>query len=518
MGGFFIPGIGAGGGGGGNLPANVITGVQLNPAQNGLTFTYSTGATTDIPLNDVVENLTASQIENVRLNGKTLVVEQVDGQQTTIALTNVLDAVDINFTPTGNIQSTNVQDAIVEISGKVSGAYVNSDFDSQTGILTLIKEDGTRDPHEFGKGLIKNVTYDIQTQMLNIETVDGQMLTADLTDLASKTLDNVFTGNNTFKDINLGLPGNIVAPWVGGTHHGGAPNPIKIGDRSISSHANASNGYVKNLVTRVADNIQLDTPFNVNVWEVTKGQDRNNDMPKQLYSNLELKVVEGSKYWNQSYTRALVCPINKKYDKDTYFIYQLTVGNALFRISGATANDDYIFLGQNDDVTQQNIGSSQNTFATQCALEQGEVNISDLINGIDISGVVKRVNGQTPNQQGDVVVSSEHIRYDNTTSNLVATNVQEAIEEVNGKTITAGAINGNNIVLTQENGNQINVDVTRLIGINTINTESPDAQGNIDLALAVDGDNLEFKVKDNVKNTLELYTDADANTLIQYFV
>ena len=97
-------------------------------------------------------------------------------------------------------------------------------------------------------------------------------------------------------------------------------------------------------------------------------------------------------------------------------------------------------------------------------------------------------------------------------------NVQGAIEEVSGKTITAGAINGNNIVLTQENGNQINVDVTRLIGVNTINTESPDAQGNIDLALEINVDNLEFKVKDNVKNTLELYTDADANTLIQYFV
>ena len=131
-------------------------------------------------------------------------------------------------------------------------------------------------------------------------------------------------------------------------------------------------------------------------------------MPKQLYSNLELKVVEGSKHWNQSYTRALVCPINKKYDKDTYFIYQLTVGNALFRISGATANDDYIFLGQNDDVTQQNIGSSQNTFATQCALEQGEVNISDLINGIDISGVVKRVNGQTPDTQGNIDLELEN--------------------------------------------------------------------------------------------------------------
>lgn len=468
MGGFFIPGIGAGGGGGGNLPANVITGVQLNPAQNGLTFTYSTGATTDIPLNDVVENLTASQIENVRLNGKTLVVEQVDGQQTTIALTNVLDAVDINFTPTGNIQSTNVQDAIVEISGKVSGAYVNSDFDSQTGILTLIKEDGTRDERNLGMHVddarldvvtnkihliktdgtevevdltpllvaekitytdntnlgvttvqqaiekldgttITNATYDKDAQVINITKKDGTNLPpVDLTDLASKTLDNVFEGDNTFKDINLGLPGNIVAPWVGGTHHGAAPNPIKIGDRSISSHANASNGYVKNLVIRVGDNIQLDTPFNVNVWEVTKGQDRNNDMPKQLYSNLELKVVEGSKHWNQSYTRALVCPINKKYDKDTYFIYQLTVGNALFRISGTTANDDYIFLGQNDDVTQQNIGSSQNTFATQCALEQGEVNISDLINGIDISGVVKRVNGQTPDTQGNIDLELEN--------------------------------------------------------------------------------------------------------------
>lgn len=45
-------------------------------------------------------------------------------------------------------------------------------------------------------------------------------------------------------------------------------------------------------------------------------------------------------------------------------------------------------------------------------------------------GTVKRVNGQTPNQQGDVVVNSEHIGYDNTTSNLVATDVKGAIDEL----------------------------------------------------------------------------------------
>ena len=104
------------------------------------------------------------------------------------------------------------------------------------------------------------------------------------------------------------------------------------------------------------------------------------------------------------------------------------------------------------------------------------------------------------------------------TQHVTSTNVQEAIEEVSGKTITTGAINGNNIVLTQENGSQINVDVTRLIGINTINTESPDAQGNIDLALEMVADELQFKVNNDAKNRLELYTDADANTLIQYFV
>ena len=116
------------------------------------------------------------------------------------------------------------------------------------------------------------------------------------------------------------------------------------------------------------------------------------------------------------------------------------------------------------------------------------------------------------------LLSASNISFNSANTGLTSTDVQGAIVEVDNKTITAGALVGTNLELEKVDGSKVNIDVTRLVGINTINTETPDTQGNIDLALEINVDNLEFKIKDNAENTLELYTDVDANTLIQYFV
>ncbi len=52
------------------------------------------------------------------------------------------------------------------------------------------------------------------------------------------------------------------------------------------------------------------------------------------------------------------------------------------------------------------------------------------------TGTVKTVNGQPSNPQGNVTVNSEHINYDSQTSGLIATTVQDAIDELNRKFVS----------------------------------------------------------------------------------
>ena len=61
--------------------------------------------------------------------------------------------------------------------------------------------------------------------------------------------------------------------------------------------------------------------------------------------------------------------------------------------------------------------------------------IRELDKKIINAGTVKSVNGQLPDPQGNVTVTSADIGYDNATSGLVAQNVKAAIDELNGKFI-----------------------------------------------------------------------------------
>ena len=499
-------------------------------------------------------------------------------------------------------------------------------------------------------GAFINARYEEVTQKLILTPVEGAEVEVDLTDLASKTLDNYFEGDNTFKDISLGLPYVVDVKPQGGTDTGAAPNQIKTGNRAVNSHAQNSNGYVKNLVIRINDSANVGNDVSVNIWEVTKGVTKDLDVPKQLYSNLTLKIADGSNYFTNS--KVAICPINKKYNEETYFIYEVIKPEAQYRVSNATpSGDDYIFISQDDDVTQQNIAKSPNYMVGIHLLELGNVSIGDLISSGG-NGTVTSVNGRTPNDLGEVTVDAEHINYNNAQVGLGGVTVQDAIKNLNDKfgnyvptndvtTVggNAGAdkvvrldgqgllhidmlpkvatseyyevqdmpaaeaqkancqngdvikITGTNktylcIDATKQNFNDafmeispqaINVGVTdveyreanqelivtkqggaqtySLSELNTkVNGIAPIAgnvtinaseiylkdkpaqsiedelktklvsinsqtgiDGNVNLSLRIVADNLEFKAENTPIDTLELYTDAEANTLIQYF-
>lgn len=334
------------------------------------------------------------------------------------------------------------EDNFIQLSlGDGTVKVVNGQRPSSTGSVTVDAEHINYNDAQIGLGgttvqqaiekldgtTITSATYDKDAQVINIAKKDGTNLPpVDLNDLASKTLDNTFIGNNTFKDINLGLPIKINENQnVQGGGWTDAYYEIKTGNRKVTSHAQNSNGYVRNLVVRVG-NINLGEKVNVNVWEVKKGQDRSGDTPTQLHSNLELTTVEPTGYFNGGF--AVKIPINKKYSDETYFIYQVVGTARIFRVSGATESEDYIFLLPDVDVTRDNIVTSLKDTVGAHILELGDVSVGDLLDSIT-SEAVTSVNNIKP-VDGNVTVNAEHIGYNGNTSNIIATNVQEAIDEL----------------------------------------------------------------------------------------
>ena len=209
MAGFFP--INPGGGAGGQNPATAFVGAQLQG--NTIVFSRENGGVHVVDLATIVPNALNDVVKKVSLVGKDLEVEYVNGTKESFSLSKVLDAVDINFTPTGNLVSINVQDAIAEISGKVSGAYVNSDFDSQTGILTLIKEDGTRDERNLGMH-VDDARLDVVTNKIHLIKTDGTEVEVDLTPLlvAEKITytDNTNLGATTVQQAIEKLDGTTI--------------------------------------------------------------------------------------------------------------------------------------------------------------------------------------------------------------------------------------------------------------------------------------------------------------------
>lgn len=75
-------------------------------------------------------------------------------------------------------------------------------------------------------------------------------------------------------------------------------------------------------------------------------------------------------------------------------------------------------------------------------------------------GTVKAVNGQYPNDRGEVVINSSQISYDNTNSQLVSTNIKNAIDELNGKFVTNIKYEDGKLKQTI---NKVDLDITEIV-------------------------------------------------------
>ena len=335
-----------------------------------------------------------------------------------------------------NLVSNNVKEAIDELSIKVNNSYINSEYNSDTGILTLIKEDGTRDERNFGKGLIKDVAYDIQTQKLKVETVDGTIFEVDLTDLASKTLDNYFEGENLFDKLFITdskpFEGNI------GEYTYNAGGHKQTGRRDYTSHSQGNNGYVDHLLIRLANNLATNRRVQVKYWIIEKG---NTVAQDKIIKEVAYKEYQVEEEMNLGASARIVrVPIKMKFDNPTYFIYQVDSSSDMAYTTTSVGNESlYLSVsGVNAPLSIQtlvdNIGRNDGAnHSGSYAISGGMTNIRDLLNS---TGTVKTVNGQPSDNQGNVTVNSEHISYNNQTSNLASNNVKEAIDELNGKFVS----------------------------------------------------------------------------------
>lgn len=386
------------------------------------------------------------------------------GQNPDTAFTQVqLNGDNLVFTR-GNGQSTSVS-----LNALTNGLVEDVELNANGTDLTIIKKDGSTKTVNLTPLLgVREFSYDNNTRVITVIDQNGSRVEVDLSKFARLDEDNIFSGDsNIFKELSLGLPNktNYIIP--SGTY-GQAVTQIKTGNRAITSHTEAtSKGYVKNLVARV-DNVTLGEKINVNIWEVTKGQDRSQDVPKLLHSNLEVEVISSTGYFATGF--AIKCPINKKYNKETYFIYQILQPAKLFRATNINpTSNDYIRIDENVDVTTAAIILSRDDLVGVHLLELGDVNIGDLLD--NNNGTVTSVNGQTPNDLGAVTVDAEHINYDNTTSQLNSTDVQGAIDEVNNKVGDAyndseyDEVNGK-LILKKPNGQE---DEYRLAGLDIEN-------------------------------------------------
>lgn len=405
----------------------------------------------------------------------------------------------------------------------------------------------------------KEVSYSEAEQKITFTKIDGNTVEVSLEDLASETGDNFFTGINGFNDLYL----TSKDPYVHGAdlvYSDIAGGKKRVGRREYTSHANGNGGFVKSLFVRVSNSLSIGSTTNISVWEVKKKDIHANDEPNQIIDNIEFKVKEDTR-WN----RYIEIPINKEYDEETYFIFEVIPSSNLAYANVQDGDDNVIYI-DNADVTGSNINNSKGgRYSCICALTGG-TNIRKLITN---AGTVKSVNNQQPDIDGNVTVGIDHI--DNLRTELndrvsqsqignqanhipqieangklstsiipelaitrvhPVTNQQGAMDLIGSGTIQTGDV----VVITNEKnavfmyngttgGTFENSFIKLSIGdgtVKTVNGQIPNGSGEVELTATVDQtstDNIVLSVgNQNNFATLECMTTQDVQEIKDLFV
>jgi hypothetical protein len=176
-------------------------------------------------------------------------------------------------------------------------------------------------------------------------------ITVDLWDKAKKKfakLDepNIFQEENIFKDDAIIESREMYAGELYDIpkESGGQK---KMGRRDYTSHSHGNTGYVKSLVIKTNGNVLQDgATTRVKVWSVEKNTILTTD-------HISVIVPEGDfnvKKYDDKWGNCVEIPIEKYFDKETYFIYQFMQDSSHTVCHTSIANDNYIYLEDQENV------------------------------------------------------------------------------------------------------------------------------------------------------------------------
>ena len=458
---------GQGGGGGQPLDTSFIGATIQN---NIITFQRQNGTTHDVNLEDIIPNATKESIKEITVVGKELVLTKVDNSELRVDLTQLLSASNISFNGANSgLGSTDVQGAIDEVKNLidllqaknttthfvadntefeqlkntttfVSGDivyvinsngvvdYTNTDVDNDGKAISLIYDEKitgfrvlSRDSEEI---VLKASSVTVEPTINGLNNVQ-EVLDYLEEDKASLNKNNVFTGINTFNEINL-IGKTPFVESNGISQSGGHKNEVYCGRRDVSTHKNnpASNKqYVSAIKIRIVNTLNVgDTVTGVCVAEIEKRTSRLDDIVgKTIVFNGTFIVEEDIKYG-----KCIYVPVQKEYTSDTYFLIGQKGARELreYFIADVSLCVNELYI---DTLPQEGLELNHtkgNGWLIEHALVDDDINVRE-----KLSQLVTSVNQEVP-VSGNVIINAEHIPYNNATSNLLSTDVQKAIDEL----------------------------------------------------------------------------------------
>ena len=306
-----------------------------------------------------------------------------------------------------------------------------------------------------------NISYDNSNTALGLDNVQDVLEFLEK-DKASLSKNNVFVGTNTFSDVKL-LGKNTFVETDGYWQTGFHPTDRYCGYRSVSTHSDGASTpkYVSAIRIDVNEGLDVgDTVGGVHIVEVEKKTSKLTDIVGD-------KITEGGSFIVEKDSRGqkvIYVPVEKEYTKDTYFL----IGQA-----GLSQMAQTCYLNVPDDESINKLmfndlpatGQPLNhNYGINWVIRHGLTNdtidvreeLKSLNNKITNagSGTVTSVNGQTPNDQGEVTVG--------------ITNIQGLQDTLNNKVNTSEVGNENNKIPQLNNGKLVDdiipeLAITRIV-------------------------------------------------------
>lgn len=181
--------------------------------------------------------------------------------------------------------------------------------------------------NQLTNGTYKNAELSADGNTLTLTKNDNTTTVIDLSNFAKTNIANNFTENNTFKDVLINEAITVDNSNFSTTDGGYDPAMRSMGVRNLSSGL-FGEGYVNKLRIFTTGNTTIPVA-NVNIWSVTKGTTKNNDMvAEQIITDQTYQVQTVG---NQSF---IEIEINRAFPQDTYFIVRTNSPNNFKSLTG----------------------------------------------------------------------------------------------------------------------------------------------------------------------------------------